>query len=61
MMQRTLEPDSAPDNEGRRVGQIGNRWIVDEKSASPLQRGTLSARAAVRSERAGVDGQAGRE
>ena len=42
-MQRTLEPDSAPDNEGRRVGQIGNRWIVDEKSASPLQRGTLFA------------------
>src|SRR5215510_14083687 len=43
MMQRTLEPDSSPENDGRRVGQISNRWIVDETSASPLQRGTLFA------------------
>src|SRR5260370_30086424 len=34
MMQGTLEPDSAPDNEGRRVGEIGNRWGLEEKSAS---------------------------
>jgi SAM-dependent methyltransferase len=42
MMQRTLEPDSSPENNDR-AGQISNPWIVDETSASTLQRGTLFA------------------
>jgi 2-polyprenyl-3-methyl-5-hydroxy-6-metoxy-1,4-benzoquinol methylase len=44
MMQRTLEPDGAPDNDSRQVREIGNRWGLEEKSASSrrrLQRGTL--------------------
>ena len=43
-MQRTLEPDGAPDNGSRRVGEMDNQWGLQEKSASSrrrLQRGTL--------------------
>ena len=41
-MQRTLEPDGAPDDRGRRVAEIGKHWTVqDPASAQRPQRGTL--------------------
>jgi len=46
MMQRTLGPESTPENGGGQVHEIGKPWAVAEKSASSrrrLPRGTLFA------------------
>jgi ubiquinone/menaquinone biosynthesis C-methylase UbiE len=41
MMQRTLEPDGAPDNDSRRVGEIGKHWTVQEAASRRPRRGNL--------------------
>jgi 2-polyprenyl-3-methyl-5-hydroxy-6-metoxy-1,4-benzoquinol methylase len=38
MMQRTLEPDGAPDNDSRQVGEIGNHWTIRQETASAHRR-----------------------
>jgi 2-polyprenyl-3-methyl-5-hydroxy-6-metoxy-1,4-benzoquinol methylase len=37
-MQRTLEPDSAPENRGQPIPEIGNHWTFQQNSASPDRR-----------------------
>src|SRR5689334_1913598 len=44
MMQRTLGPDSAPENDGGQVREIGKHWTIEDTSASSRRRprrGTL--------------------
>jgi 2-polyprenyl-3-methyl-5-hydroxy-6-metoxy-1,4-benzoquinol methylase len=41
MMQRTLGPDSAPENDGGQVREIGNHWTVQESASRGPARGSL--------------------